>query len=183
VSDSTVIARPYAKAAFEFAKTHDLDSWLNALNLLGEVTSVTKINTILNNPLITSDERLAMLKEICEGQLDEPQQNFLAIMAENHRLYCLPAVKKLFQAFYDEYKQTIEAEVSTAFALSAAQKASLASTLEKKLKAKVELTETINPGLIGGAIVRIGDQTIDGSVKGRLQRLAHHLNLKESLCQ
>ena len=183
MSNEIIIARPYAKAAFEVAKSADMASWLNAIQLLNTVANDAKINEILNNPTVTPAERLTAIMQICDGYLDAAQCNFLKVLAENKRLFCLPAIYALFQDYYDTYQQIVEAEVFSAYPLSELQKQKLTASLEKKLNAKVQLVEKNDPSLIGGAFIRMGDRVIDGSISGRLQRLACHLNLKESLCQ
>ncbi len=183
MNNAVVVARPYAKAAFEIAKSGDMTAWLKAIHLLNTVANVPKIKEILYNPTVTPAERLTIIMQICDGQLDNLQVNFLKVLAANKRLFCLSAIYALFQSYYDNYQQIVEAEVYTAFPLSEKQKQKLTISLEKKLNATVQLTEKHDPKLIGGAFIRMGDRIIDGSIAGRLKRLAGHLNLKESLCQ
>lgn len=183
MSNDVIIARPYARAAFEYAKSHDLESWLAAIALLSEVANQAKIRSLLRDPTVTPAQRLSVIKEICAGMLDQAQENFLATLADNKRLFCLSEIFNLFHQFYDEYKKLKEVDVYTPYPMSESQKQHLIGTLEKKFNSSVLLREHIDHSLIGGALIRAGDQVIDGSVKGRLQSLANHLNLKESLCQ
>lgn len=182
MSNDLLIARPYAKAAFEFAKAHDLTDWLRALAMLAEVVNSPKVHQSLQDPLLTADQHLALIKAICAGCLTEPQQNFLALLAENKRLLQLPSIFVLFHQFYEQYQQVVEAHVFTAYPLSDKQTAALVNALKKRFNTGVLLTQHIDPRLMGGLLIRVGDEVIDGSVKGRLERLATHLNLKESLC-
>lgn len=183
MSNDVIIARPYARAAFEYAKNHDLKSWLIAIALLSEVANQTKIRALLRDPTVTPQQRLTVIKEICAGMLDQAQENFLATLASNKRLFCLSEIFNLFHQYYDEYKKLKEIDVYTPYPMSEAQKQQLINTLEKRFASDVLLHEHIDHSLIGGAVIRAGDQVIDGSVKGRLQRLATHLNLRENLCQ
>jgi len=108
VSNDVIIARPYARAAFEYAKNHDLKSWLIAIALLSEVANQTKIRALLRDPTVTPQQRLTVIKEICAGMLDQAQENFLATLASNKRLFCLSEIINLFHQYYDEYKKLKE---------------------------------------------------------------------------
>lgn len=160
-----------------------MKSWLVAIALLSEVANQPKIKAVLRDPTVTPAHRLSVIKEICAGMLDEAQESFLATLASNKRLFCLSEIFNLFHQYYDEYKKLKEIDVYTPYPMDEAQKQHLINTLEKRFSSSVLLSEHIDHSLIGGALIRAGDFVIDGSVKGRLQKLATHLNLKENLCQ
>lgn len=183
MSNERLIARPYAKAAFEFAKSRDLAAWLKAMKLFADVAMQPTMQRILKDPMRTNEELLEMFSIVCEGLVDKEQQNFLQLVAETKRLAYLPEMYELFLAYYDAYQHLVEVDVYTPFVLSADSLQKMQISLEKRLKSRVEITQHPDKSLIGGAVIRIGDQVIDGSVKGRLNRLATHLNLKENLCQ
>lgn len=183
MSSEKLIARPYAKAAFEFAKSQDLVGWLAAMKLFAQVAMQPEIQHLLSCPTQTNDKLLAVFTAVCEGLIDSHQQNFLQIVAGAKRLACLPQMYELFLSYYDAYQQLVEVDVYTPFILSADYVQKIQASLEKRLKSRVEIMQHPDKTLIGGVVIRIGDQVIDGSVKGRLNRLATHLNLKENLCQ
>ena len=97
-------------------------------------------------------------------------------LASNKRLEALPAIRELFDEMRAEAEGELEVEVTAAFALSPTQTQSLAKTLTEKLTRQVNLTCTVDPALIGGAVIRAGDLVIDASVRGKLGKLGATLN-------
>lgn len=108
---------------------------------------------------------------ICSDALDADGKAFLAILSENGRLDFLPEIAAHFEALKAEAENVAEAEVVSAAALDDRQKERLAAALRRRLKRDIRLTCSVDPTLIGGAVVRSGDLLIDGSLKGRLERL------------
>lgn len=185
MSSNLTIARPYAKAAFEYAKAHDLQAWLKALAIMAEVVSDPKIAAQIQAPNLTGGAQETLIETLCEGFLDDAQKRFISVLAENKRLHCLPEILLLFQASYDAYQHQIKATIFTPYPLTNSQQAALMAALKKRFKSDISevlLTEVIQEDLIGGVVIRIGDTVIDNSIKGRLEQLATHLNLRENVC-
>lgn len=173
MAELTTTARPYARAAFELACAEgQLDVWARALGLLAAVCSDAKIAGLINAPSLTSVGKSNLLQELCGDALGQQQHNFVSTLAENKRLSLLPEVNRLFQSFKAEYDKTLDVEVSTAFEMSPQWQAKLAAALSVKLACKVSLTTQLDKSLLGGAVIRAGDTVIDGSVRGRLAKLA-----------
>ncbi|WP_145600694.1 ATP synthase F1 subunit delta, partial [Yersinia frederiksenii] len=105
-------------------------------------------------------------------QLDEPAQNFIRVMAENGRLLVLPEVLQQFIQLRASLESTVDVEVSSASALNDEQLAKIAAAMEKRLSRKVKLNCKIDKSVMAGVVIRAGDMVIDGSVRGRLERLA-----------
>lgn len=175
MSELTTVARPYARAAFEFAVDNNkIDAWSEMLFFTTEV---------VNNPtmvkILTSDKTAKDLAElflnVCGDQLDESGQNLIKIMAENGRLRVLPRVAQLFAALEDEYKKQVDVKVVSAYALSKKQNDELCQSLEKRLARKVNLYCSIDKTLIAGMVITAGDLVIDSSAKGQLVRLSNTL--------
>lgn len=173
MAELITLARPYAKAAFESAKADsDLKGWFEALGTAQAVSQNEKVASYLTSPSATSAEKAKAFCEFCGDALNQKQQNFVAILAENGRLALLPQVFELFSLLKANQEKTVDVEIFTAFALSPELEKKLEATLKVKLERDVELNSSVDESLIGGALIRAGDTVIDGSARGRLAKLA-----------
>ncbi|MBN6063382.1 F0F1 ATP synthase subunit delta [Aggregatibacter actinomycetemcomitans] len=182
MSELTTIARPYAKAAFDFAveqRSVDksaVEKWGEMLGFLAEVVENDTMKDFLTSSF--SAQKLAdTVIAICGEQIDQYGQNLIRLMAENKRLTVLPAVFKEFQHYVEEYNAITEVQVTSAQPLSVAQQEKIAAAMEKKLARKIKLNCNIDNSLIAGVIIRTDDFVIDGSSRGQLTRLANELQL------
>lgn len=176
MADKTTIARPYAKAAFAHARaTQALPAWATALANAAAVVADPRVRPLLTSPHVSAAQLAALLIDIAAGALDDAGRNFIRALAENRRLALLPEVSALFNHMKDDVERAIDVEVTSAAALNEAQRAELASSLEKRLARSVRLHCAVDPELLGGAVLRAGDLVIDGSVQAQLERLAHAL--------
>ena len=170
------LARPYAKAAYEYASAAgQVDAWSAMLALTAAAVNEPVVLKQLGKPELTQEGKVAFLKQLCEGNIDDTFGNFLSVLSENGRLTLLPMVQELFEAVKAEANRTLEVEVESAFELSAEQLQTLAAALSKRLDRTVQPKATVNPALIGGLHIRAGDLVIDGSVRGKLNKLAEAL--------
>ncbi|MGV6988057.1 F0F1 ATP synthase subunit delta [Testudinibacter sp. P80/BLE/0925] len=177
MSEYITVARPYAKAAFDFAvEQNRLEQWQQMLNFSAAVTENDQIKNFLKESF-SPPKAAATLIQICGDQLDQYGQNLIRLMAENKRLLALPEVLRLFEQLVDEYKSLAEVEVISAEPLTQQQQQNILQAMEKKLARKVKLNCSIDKSLIGGALIRSGDLVIDGSSRGQLARLANELQL------
>lgn len=172
MSEFVTVARPYAKAAFDFAvENQSVDSWQNMLGFAAEVTKNDQIAELLSGALAPETLADAFIA-ICGEQLDANGQNLIRVMAENGRLKALPDVLEQFAHLRALSEATAEVEVTSASALSEEQLAKITAAMEKRLSRKVKLNCKIDKSVMAGVIIRSGDTVIDGSVRGRLDRLA-----------
>lgn len=175
MAEYTTIARPYAKAAFDFAvESNTVDSWLEMTTFMGQIASNDAFVTLLKATTASTDAA-DLLITVGGEQLNENGHNFIKVMAHNERLLVLPEVSVLFAQYYDEYKKQVEADITSATELTDAQQADLAASLEKRLARKVKLNVSIDKSLVAGVIIRVEDLLIDGSVRGKLERLSNQL--------
>jgi F-type H+-transporting ATPase subunit delta len=173
MAEKATIARPYAKAAFESARSHNaFDRWSTVLATASSVVQDERVARLLSSPLVTPEKLSGLIGEIVGGSLDEHSRNFLATLAGNRRLALLPEIATMFEALRAEAENTADVQVISAVQLNDAQKQRLAAALKKRLQREVRLHVEVDESLIGGAIVRAGDFVIDGSLKARLDRLA-----------
>lgn len=174
--NTQTLARPYAKAAFEFASAAGTtESWSKMLNLAAIAVEVPEVAALLNDPRLTSESKVQGLVRLLGDDADEAFRNYVQTLGENDRLSVLPTVWELYEDIKAQAEKTLEAEVETAFELSNAQLQTLAAALSKRLDRTVNLQQALNPALIGGVLIRAGDVVVDGSVRGKLSQLAESL--------
>ncbi len=175
MAESLTIARPYAEAAFQIARdTQALPSWSDALARLAVVAGTDAARELIGNPRLTV-EQVATLCADAAGAISDQQKNFVRVLADNDRIAVLPDVAKLFEALRNEFEGVLEAHVSSAYPLNDAQVADIVKTLEKKYGRSVKVNVTVDADLIGGVSIRIGDEVMDASVRGKLAQLADAL--------
>ncbi|KJY82532.1 ATP F0F1 synthase subunit delta [Vibrio galatheae] len=175
MSDLTTIARPYAKAAFDFAVEKDqLAQWGEMLSFAAEVAKNEQVKELLTGS-VSADKLAEIFVAVCGDQVDAHGQNLLKVMAENGRLTALPDVCEQYFALKQEHEKEIDVEVTSASELSEEQKANISSKLEQRLERKVKLNCSVDETLLGGVIIRAGDLVIDNSARGRLNRLSDAL--------
>ncbi|MDP2560452.1 F0F1 ATP synthase subunit delta [Psychrobium sp. 1_MG-2023] len=175
MAEFTTIARPYAKAAFDFAvEKNDVDQWLEMITFIGQVASNDAVVSMLKATTAAQEAADLMIK-LGGEQLNENGQNFIKVLAQNERLLVLPEVAVLFAEYHNDYNKQVDAEVTSATKLNKTQRAELAASLEKRLARKVQLNVSIDKSLVAGVIIRVGDLLIDGSVRGKLERLGNQL--------
>jgi F-type H+-transporting ATPase subunit delta len=173
MTDFTTAARPYANAVYDIAnQTSALDSWGDALANLATVVSDVQMSELLNNPEMGKQQKGDMLIKVLGDKLDEQQQNLVKLMAENGRLSIMPDVRDQFEVARAKAENKVEAEVVSAFELTAQQTDELVNTLKNKLGCDVTLTTTVDESLIGGVVIKAGDTIIDASMKSQLDSLA-----------
>lgn len=179
MAEKATIARPYARAAFAAARdSGELASWSGVLAAGAAVASAPGASGLFGNPNVATGAVAELIAGVAADQgiaVREDQRRFLALLAENRRLECLPQLQAQYEALRAEAESTLDVEVVSALPLDGAQKAQLAAALAKRFKRQVRITESVDPTLVGGAIVRAGDLVIDGSLKGRLGRLKQQI--------
>jgi F-type H+-transporting ATPase subunit delta len=175
MSEMITVARPYAKAAFEFAvESQALDSWHEMLVFAAEVAKNTEMQAFLSGS--SSAEKMAeVFSQVCGEQLNDKGQNLIKVMAENGRLPVLPAVVDLYAEMHAEYSKEISVDVTSAVELVAEQVDKLSAALEKRLERKVNLNCSVDASVVGGLVIKAGDIVIDSTIRGKLNRLTDTL--------
>jgi len=177
MAELSTLARPYAKAAFEFAvDASALDQWSAQLNLLAAIVADSKVANLLASPALTSEYQAEQLIAVCGDEVGAQVQNFVRVLAENKRLSLLPHVAALFAEFKSNRERSVDVNIDTAFALTKKVEAKLAAALSKKLERDVKVTSQVDESLIGGVVIRAADVVIDASIRGRLDKLAKAMN-------
>ncbi|WP_163557903.1 F0F1 ATP synthase subunit delta [Halomonas sp. NO4] len=176
MAELSTVARPYAKAAFEYARDHKaLETWSEWLGKLGQVVAVRDVQKLLSSPSVAAERKTGLVVELAEVKLDEAAQRFLEALGGKGRLAALPAIAEQFERLRAEHDQRIDVTVVSAYALDDKQQQKLAGALKKRLNREISITTQVDSSLLGGVILRAGDTVIDGSVRGRLNRLSEAL--------
>lgn len=175
MSSTMTLARPYAKAAYLAAKdAQEVTLWSTTLEQLAQWVNEKEVALIIKNPLIDKETIVTFLMQC--AKTDNPQiKNFLTLLAEYARLPLLDDVYVLFTALYHDDEKIMNAQFIAPFPVSEANVEKIKTRLEQRFKRKIKLTTHVDPTLIGGGVVKIGDQVIDGSLKSKLNDLSKHL--------
>ncbi|HXC09785.1 MAG TPA: F0F1 ATP synthase subunit delta [Steroidobacteraceae bacterium] len=176
MAERATIARPYAKAAFEYASdAKAFAEWSRGLEVAAEIVADPRVSVLSTSPSLTAADLAGLITDVGGAIFNGGMQNFVRVLAENHRLLLLPEIAAQYEELRAAVENTVDVEVTSAVALDAAQSENLKRALNARLKRQVRMQNSVDSSLLGGAIVRAGDLVIDGSLKGRLERLATEL--------
>jgi F-type H+-transporting ATPase subunit delta len=174
MAERITTARPYAKAIFALARQgNSLGATSTGLQRAATVVADPQVHPLLGSPHVTPAQLAGLVNDV--AGLDENGRNFVSLLAQNRRLGFLPEIAALFEQMKSEVENAVDVEVIAASALSSDQESRYAAALQKKLGRQVRLHTRVDNSLLGGAVLKAGDLVIDGSLKGRLDRLATEL--------
>ena len=175
MAEKATIARPYARAAFAYARqAKAIAAWGDTLNNAGAVVADARVKKLIGNPKIPAKQLVDFVADAVSGsgKLDANVRNFLDELVRNRRFALLPQVAAMFDEMRNEIENVADVQVTSAVALNDAQRGRLADSLKKRLKKDVRLHCDVDASLIGGAVIRSGDLVIDGSLRARLAALS-----------
>ena len=176
MAEAATLARPYAKAAFDAARERgELAAWSGALAKAAGLAADPRVLDALSSPKLTGEDFVKFFAGLAGEGVDARWRNFVGVLAANKRLAVLPEIAAQFEILKAEFDNEIGVEVTSASAMSAEQVAKFAEALTQRLKRRVRIDTAVDSGLIGGAVIRAGDLVIDGSLTGRLQKMASEL--------
>ncbi len=179
MAEQATLARPYARASFEHAREHGrLAAWGDVLARAGLTVADPRVAALIGNPHVGGDELISMIGDIAGASADQKASNFLRLVADNGRLELLPEIASQFAALRAEVENTVDVTVTSAMPLTAEQTARLTETMTGRLQKTVRVHEVVDPTLLGGAVVQAGDFVVDGSLRGRVERLAGSLSAR-----
>ncbi|MDA8963394.1 F0F1 ATP synthase subunit delta [Pseudomonadales bacterium] len=178
MAELRTLARPYAKAAFQAAgDTSSVQLWADQLTLLGSISAEPKVTDAISSSTVDAATQVATLTALMGGDLNGAVSNFLHVLASNKRLLLLPSIAELFNELKADLERSVEVNISTAFALDSAVETKLAEALKNKLQREIHVNTNVDKSLLGGVVVRAGDIVIDGSIKGRIAKLAEAMSI------
>jgi F-type H+-transporting ATPase subunit delta len=175
MSNAITFARPYARAAFELARSQNaLGDWAGKLAFAAQVAADPRVAALFGDPRVAQADLAALVTP--EGEpADSPFAAFVRVLAENHRLPVLPEIGALFEELKNEAERVLKVTVRSATPIDATEAAKLKDALKRRFGRDIEIEQSIDPGMLGGAVIDAGDVVIDGSVRGRLARLEQAL--------
>jgi F-type H+-transporting ATPase subunit delta len=177
MAELATIARPYAEAAFEIARDGNaLPQWSDMLRFAATIVDDRRVAAALDNPRLDAGAKESLLLSIGGDRFTGEGRNFVRLLVEGERVMLLPQIAAMFETLKNDAEATAKATIESAFELSDAQVAELRSALERRFGKKIDTTVTINPDLIGGARITVGDAVLDGSVEAKLA--AMHAQLR-----
>ncbi len=177
MAELLTVARPYAKAAFQYADENGaLADWSQMLGFAAAVSEDETVQELLQNPKVTTEQKSKAFGAICGDKVNDAMQNFIALLAQNHRLEVLPEIVTLFEELKSQKEHSVDVELVSAFPLNDEQTNKLVASLKQKLGREINVASSLDQSLLGGVIIKAGDLVIDGSVRGKLAKLAEKLN-------
>jgi F-type H+-transporting ATPase subunit delta len=177
MAESVTIARPYAEALFRVAKESGaLAKWSEQIALLGQVAANPEARAAIGDPNVAAAQLVDFFKSACGTAVDAELSNFIQLLSNNDRLGLLPEIAGLYESYKQAEEGTKQAEIVSAFPLDDNQVKALVPQLEAVFKTKLETKVAVDPELIGGIKVIVGDQMLDASVRGKLDAMATALN-------
>jgi F-type H+-transporting ATPase subunit delta len=175
MSSALTLARPYARAAFELARSHAaLAEWAGKLAFAAQVASDPRATALFGDPRMSKSDLASLFLQ--EGEsADSPFNHFVQLLADNGRLPVLPEIGALFEELKLESERVLKVRVRSAAPIEDAEVAKLKEALKRRFGRDIEVSQSVDASLIGGAIIDAGEVVIDGSVSGRLSRLEQAL--------
>jgi F-type H+-transporting ATPase subunit delta len=165
----------FAEAAFAVARdSNTLDAWLEALKQASSIYDNHAAGLYLTSPVVPAERKQALLRELLPG-VSQGVQRFLTILAHRDRLDLVPEIATVFERLLNEHRGIVVAQVTTAVPIDDREKALIASRLQRRLGKTITIEARVDPSILGGVVAQIGDNVIDGSVRGRLERLRRAL--------
>jgi len=171
MAELATIARPYAEALFQVAKSQDAAAWGRQLDALAQVAQDADLRQFADHPKAQPEQVVAVVTAAAKQDLAAGVQNFLRTVVENGRLAALPEIVAQYHVLANAASGVSDAQIFSAYEISDAQLADLKASLEKRFGRKLEAHVQLEPGLIGGVRVVVGDEVLDTSVKARLERM------------
>lgn len=177
MAELSTIARPYAEAFFQVVSLDpaSLSKYSQELKDLAELSQVPEVREIMADPRLDKSQRIKLFLELAKTDFSEHLQNFVRLLVENDRLLLLPEIWQHFELLKNRFEGSHACEITSAFELTEDQQRELTAMLEKKFGYKLKPVVKVDKALIGGIRVTVGDQVLDTSVQGQLERLRENL--------
>jgi F-type H+-transporting ATPase subunit delta len=171
MAELTTIARPYAEALFQVARKGDLAAWGGQLDALSLVAQNPQLRQFADSPKVSGEQVYDLVTAAVQQPLESGMQNFLRTLIANGRLTALPAIAEQFRALVNASSGVADAVIYSPYPIEPAQLAEVVASLEKRFGRQLSASVTLEPELIGGIRVVVGDEVLDTSVKARLERM------------
>ncbi len=173
MAEAITVARPYAEAVYKLAvASNTLTQWSKMLQLAAAIAENEHVKLLGGNPMVSAKQLGEIILEIGGNKFNSESRNLVMLLTENKRITVLPQISELFEQLKAQHEGVLEAKIVSAFAMESKQLKKLIEDLEQKFKHKIEAQVSVDPELIGGIKVEIGDEILDTSVRGKLEAMA-----------
>ena len=173
----TPLARPYAKAVFASAlDTDSIDEIKEELKTMALVSSTIEVKSLIEDPTLSNNEILNSLKALLDGSISKPSQSLLNVLAENNRFNLLEAIFEIYKEIVAKHKEQKSVEVFVATEPSSDTEEKIKTRLVSTYGEGTNVEFKIDPHIMGGLSIKVGDETLDLSVKGKVKKLINQLN-------
>ena len=173
MAELATVARPYAEAAFRAAlEKGSLGAVAETLAVLAAAERDPQMRSVLTNPKVTAQQKKDLFAAVAGSGLHEVVRNLLSVVVDNHREVLMGEIEQQFDALKREHEKVVRAQITSAQPLTDSQRADIVSALERRYGKKVEAELAVDPQLLGGARVQVGDQVIHASVRDALAQMA-----------
>ena len=171
MAEPSTIARPYAAALFQSSTAADGAQLVAQLDALAGVAGDAGLRQFAADPKVSDEQVFALVSGIAGSDLSPKLKNLLNVVIDNGRLAVLPEIASQFRQLVNDRGGVAEAHIVSAFPLDASQQAALAKVLEKRFGRQLSTSVAVDPSLIGGVRVTVGDEVLDTSVVARLEQM------------
>ena len=176
MAETATVARPYAEAVFGLAdKSGSTAGWLSALATMAQVAGNPEMQACIGNPNVGPKALYDLFIALCKQDFPAEARNFVRVLIANDRLGLLPEIYAQFGELKNEREGVLEAVIRSAFPLDNAQTTALVADVSRRFKRRVQPRVIVDKELIGGVHITVGDEVIDGSVRGKLEAMASAL--------
>jgi F-type H+-transporting ATPase subunit delta len=173
MAEAITVARPYAEAVYKLGIINDsLVQWSKTLQLAAAIAEDIHVKLLVGNPAVSTRQLSDIFLEIGRNKFNSEARNLVIMLADNKRISVLPQISELFEQLKAQHEGILEAKIVSAFAMESKQLKKLVDDLEQKFKRKIEAKVDVDPELIGGVKVEIGDEILDASIRGKLEAMA-----------
>jgi len=173
MAEIATIARPYAEAVFKLAESGgQFTPWTELLARLAQAVAHPEVRACIGNPNVSAAKLTDVLVSVMGEGVSAEARNFVHLVVANRRLEAVGEIRELYEDMVNEREGVVDAEIASAFPLDDGQLKELVGSLERRFKRKVEPRVAVDKSLIGGVTVKVGDEVIDGSVRGKLAAMS-----------
>tara|TARA_B100000029_G_scaffold495798_1_gene561225 strand:- start:1575 stop:2087 length:513 start_codon:yes stop_codon:yes gene_type:complete len=164
------LSRPYAQAIFDHS-----DGWTNDLGQLEAAMKEPNVKLLIESPTMAYKEKAEIFISLFEDQVEKKTINFIKVLGESKRLSLIPSISKEYTKLMANKEETSEVVVTSAYELTKEQKEKISSGLKKRYGDNISFATKIDPSLIGGFSTKNGDEVIDFSIKGKIEKLKNKI--------
>jgi F-type H+-transporting ATPase subunit delta len=173
MAENVTLARPYAEATYQLALAGNaLAEWSDVLKSMVTVAVHPEMRACIDNPRLPASDLTQMFLDAVGGSPTAEQKSFVRLLVENRRLTVVPEIRELYLELKNAHEGVKDAQITSAFPLDDTSLTTLVADLEHRFKCKIQATVNVDPELIGGARIAVGDQVIDASVRGKLAAMS-----------